>query len=702
MENENINIDHLFRDALDNYRETPPGGSWEQLQPRLQEGTGDKKIFYPWIWIIFLLTIIPICVLVYGYRPLHSVVGHSVVHKIVRRISATITTKDFSILKDSPSFSDRVATHTADSLNATATAIHSSYSHHSHKLFKEHHPSFRQRSSLSRRHTTLTKITISKSPGSALSENHRALKQKRNTPTVARKPYLKPSFVADSNTSVSIGTIPDKPKRFSAKYTQNTYQYARSGKRPKVQMKEIVAAISLDSALGAHKRKISNKSYSKLSPNISSKAGISKSFIDNTLVYHRRHLKFTEGDSSRASHLLGKIAPHLNKAVVLSNKSSYKAVSPHKKKKSFQIPTQTEVQNAKENFAKNAVHRETNDRSTTRKSYLIQKLDPSPATSSQNTDFTFKKAKVRADKDARLLAEKKRDQQIEVAFDSLQKIDKDISTNGDADSSEGSGSNVPTLKGVHRPFSLTIDAILGYQFGFRLPHANRTLIGTSFKYNISRSFSLLFEPTYQFGSITGFASTGDSSYYKVDTSIIYSSFDSNNSGFHYHYLRNLVYDSIVSSSSLSSAKYWQISLPLILQYHINEKWYLLAGVSLDFNNSIALTHSSVTFNKSFLDSIESSVPLSPSQVNAHHLPGGTLYSVSPTGDMSLVNSVKLGYILGIGYSFNKLSLDVRLSQIFSGTNTIANSAIKSIYSQPYIRISIGYQLFSFGKHKPVK
>ena len=58
------------------------------------------------------------------------------------------------------------------------------------------------------------------------------------------------------------------------------------------------------------------------------------------------------------------------------------------------------------------------------------------------------------------------------------------------------------------------------------------------------------------------------------------------------------------------------------------------------------------------------------------------------------NTFRVGYLLGLQYQQGRLSGEISVQQYLSGLSSIDVADVKNIYSRPYFRLGLGYQLWS--------
>ncbi len=167
----------------------------------------------------------------------------------------------------------------------------------------------------------------------------------------------------------------------------------------------------------------------------------------------------------------------------------------------------------------------------------------------------------------------------------------------------------------------------------------------------------------------------------------------------YNYVVRQTLDSIVVAGMAAGGNFWEISLPVIAHYSLNEHWYAYGGPTLNFGGRIQVHSSGSTqmFTSHRHDSLAQSETL-PASSFEYYFGKPTLPAYSSYKPVEIQNtpSLRLGYALGLGYTGGKFMGEINLSQQLSGFGNIP-SAMQGAFSAPRVNLSVGYLLFDTRK-----
>lgn len=167
----------------------------------------------------------------------------------------------------------------------------------------------------------------------------------------------------------------------------------------------------------------------------------------------------------------------------------------------------------------------------------------------------------------------------------------------------------------------------------------------------------------------------------------------------YNYIVRQTLDSIVVAGLAAGGNFWEISLPVIAHYSLNEHWYAYGGPTLNFGGRINVHSGGSTqiFTSHRRDSLAQSETL-PASSFEYYFGKPTLPAYSSYKPVAIQNtpSLRLGYSLGLGYTEGKFMGEINLSQQLSGFGNIP-SAMQGAFSAPRVNLSVGYLLFDTRK-----
>jgi len=283
----------------------------------------------------------------------------------------------------------------------------------------------------------------------------------------------------------------------------------------------------------------------------------------------------------------------------------------------------------------------------------------------------------------------------------------------------GGGNPDNALPVAHKRTSSKLEGGLkaGYELGMASykPTADKYVISPYLQYNVNDKFALLFQPGIKFDQYKNLPTYSSQSFYNIlgypkpgpsdSFSIVKrdSHFpDSFSRTRYYVYKENS--NTITVSFSAQPKTNWEIELPILLKYQVTHGIYIYGGVNLLFSNAMQISPS-ITNGSNILksDTISfapvdvfdtSSIPAFSTRPDTFFTHKGQPYSsYTNPYPTSTANALQMGYIVGLNFVIkDRLLLDVMVQQSISPNNGILSN-FRSIYTQPYIRFTIGYKLF---------
>ena len=161
------------------------------------------------------------------------------------------------------------------------------------------------------------------------------------------------------------------------------------------------------------------------------------------------------------------------------------------------------------------------------------------------------------------------------------------------------------------------------------------------------------------------------------------------------------YDSLVIAYQ-ARQRYTEFEIPIMMRYSVMKNFSVLGGLNINFSKVLQLTETRQQYTglQLFDTLVQQSTPLSGASLQAYYnsrfahssplyTPDAVAAYQNPT-----TNPLRFGYILGASYTAgNRLMVDVMIQQSLSKQTYIPNTEVRSIYNQPYVRISLGYKLY---------
>lgn len=291
--------------------------------------------------------------------------------------------------------------------------------------------------------------------------------------------------------------------------------------------------------------------------------------------------------------------------------------------------------------------------------------------------------------------------------------ENDAKGNGNAkkESSEsggGGGAAVAPRDKTKRSLNMTIGVKAGFEQGFANYTSSR-FVGSAFgEVNFSKKISFILQPGIKFGNtnkeygsvlgsfIDAGATSSNEYNIKKDTTGKPTGFSD------FAFQQN--YDSIVASV-LAERRFVEIEVPFLFRFKVDNSFSILAGMNFTFGKIISSTSSlnrmsglnlkDTIFNYNTKDSAKP-VPSAPGIFSHTGTPAFSTYK--DPGSSSPISPFRFGYSLGFSYTYKqRLMLDVMIQQNLSGLSNITDAEIKKIFSQPYVRLSLGCIIFGSKK-----
>ena len=280
---------------------------------------------------------------------------------------------------------------------------------------------------------------------------------------------------------------------------------------------------------------------------------------------------------------------------------------------------------------------------------------------------------------------------------------------------------VITKKKVPLPIEIGFKA--GYSKGFENTWtADKIAIAPYIEYRLPSNFSLILQPTYHTGKaktgtfangaqnyiqVTGssFDSTGRVVRGKVDSSILTP--NPPDTVFR-TYTYGQTYDSIQVSYGVTQTQLWDIELPLIVKYKINNNFSVLAGGSVTYSSVLQTKEELNRYGKShqFVDHIDPATyyvttqgqpppdgPARKSHSDLFSYNTNTFDKYQPRQVAASNNFFRYGFMIGASATFKeRWMIDVMLHKTGVDVNAVPDKELQKIYNRPYLRVMVGYKL----------
>lgn len=275
------------------------------------------------------------------------------------------------------------------------------------------------------------------------------------------------------------------------------------------------------------------------------------------------------------------------------------------------------------------------------------------------------------------------------------------------------------------PISIGIKA--GYQRGVdRDFRADKFVVSPFIEYTLSDKLTLLFQPAYLTGkpttgnlqnSSTSYVDILDSSFNSTEI-VVRGEVDSSvltpnppDTVFRtYTYTQTI--DSVHVSYTVQNRQLWDIELPLILKYKINDFISVFGGGSITYS-AVLQTKENVqrysAMKKEYVNEMEPQTfyvtqpgqepppAPDPQSISSVFPISGTPFSTYEP--RQVINSstktfTRYGFMLGVSATWNdRWMVDLMMHKTGVNTNIVPDKNIQRLYNQPYFRLSVGYKIF---------
>lgn len=293
---------------------------------------------------------------------------------------------------------------------------------------------------------------------------------------------------------------------------------------------------------------------------------------------------------------------------------------------------------------------------------------------------------------------------IDAAADVVQKEEKPQAKGGGGTSAQ----EEEKKEKQNRKGKFDFGAKMGYEAGFGSYKANKIVVTPYVQYSIARNISILLQPTVKYATINK-TDIGDAQAYyrkgatRLDSNHIYipSTDTFVVDSIIRRYYHSGTYDSISVKSAIGQKRYWEIELPVLLQYKLSKQLSFFFGGSVNFSKVVQIKDELLETN-GFTWSDSTIYPAAPDPSPRPVVPTGegkVQYNGKPFNEYTgnqypniTTNPIRVNLMFGVNYHVtDRLFFDLLLQQNVSNLNNIPNKNVRDIYKQSYIRVGIGYR-----------
>ncbi|MCB9045231.1 MAG: hypothetical protein H6550_03725 [Chitinophagales bacterium] len=294
----------------------------------------------------------------------------------------------------------------------------------------------------------------------------------------------------------------------------------------------------------------------------------------------------------------------------------------------------------------------------------------------------------------------------------------------DSSGNELSETVAPVITKKKKPLPLDFGIKAGYSLGFNQSwRANKWAVAPYLEYRLPSNFSVILQPTFHMGNATtGTFANGIHDYHKITS----STFDSTSrlvrgavdssiltpnppDTIFRTYTYGQVYDSIHVGKKITGKQMWDIELPLMVKYQVNKTFAFILGGSVTYSSVLQTKEEMNRFTnlgKQYTENIDPATfyttvqgqpapdgpaPKSFSDLFTYNTDEYTGYDLDKETTYS--NFFRYGFMIGASASFGeRWMVDVMVHKTGVDKNSVPDKELQKLYTQPYMRITIGYRL----------
>lgn len=275
-----------------------------------------------------------------------------------------------------------------------------------------------------------------------------------------------------------------------------------------------------------------------------------------------------------------------------------------------------------------------------------------------------------------------------------------------------------------KPLPFAAGIKLGFTRGFDpVWNADKWVIAPYVEYGLSSNFSVMFQPAFLIGKAkVGTLPNSDQVFYeilnttfdsiayvsrgKIDSSVITP--NPPDTVFR-TYRYGQVYDSIHVGYKVTNTQQWDVELPVMVKYKLNKTFAFIAGASATYS-SVLRTKEEVTRYQGLMHQYEDvhtpqtfyvttqgqEPPPGPPRKDVNTI---FPYNTSPFSNYQprqiteTNNFWRYGFMLGASATIKeRLMVELMLHKSGVDVNSVPDKQLQKIYTQPYLRLMVGYKL----------
>ncbi len=275
-----------------------------------------------------------------------------------------------------------------------------------------------------------------------------------------------------------------------------------------------------------------------------------------------------------------------------------------------------------------------------------------------------------------------------------------------------------------KPLPLAAGIKLGFSRGFDpVWNANKFVLAPYIEYKLPSNFSVMLQPAFLIGNAkVGTFSNSDQVFYEIRSnsfdSIAYVSRGKIDSSVitpnppdtvFRTYRYGQVYDSVHVGYKVTNTQQWDVEVPVMVKYKVNKTFAVIAGASATYS-SVLRTKEEVTRYQGLMKQYEEvhapqtfyvtaqgqEPPAGPPRKAASNLfPYNTapFSNYQPRQITETNNFWRYGFMIGASATFKeRLMVELMLHKSGVDANAVPDKQLQRIYTQPYLRLMVGYKL----------
>ncbi|HTN16823.1 MAG TPA: hypothetical protein VL092_04015, partial [Chitinophagaceae bacterium] len=219
--------------------------------------------------------------------------------------------------------------------------------------------------------------------------------------------------------------------------------------------------------------------------------------------------------------------------------------------------------------------------------------------------------------------------------------------------------------------------------------------------NFSPKVSFIIQPGIKLSNTSREYRTANGTYIRagnVQSTMYYAERDSMNFPTGYkNYAYSQTYDSIVAYRQ-AQKKFTEFELPFLVRYKMDKNLSFLAGMNFTFGKTLKMkgilqTYGNLPLADSIFHHYDTAGITPPAPAVFTHSGSVPFSAYKDPGATTLINMIRFGYTIGLSYTVRqRMIIDLTLQQNLSRLSDIDDEQIKKLFTQPYVRLSLGYSI----------